>query len=492
MIRTRLFSQSAWMAPVVLMVALGMPRVSPVLAAEDADAVQQAKSLSRAFRSAAKAVLPTVVQVKTLSTPRSGGQNRPRNPFHGTPFEDFYGDGGPGSRNIPQPGLGSGVIIDSAGIVLTNNHVVEGADKVVVQLADGREFEATDIKTDAETDLAVMTIKSDEPLPAAELGDSDKLEIGDWVIAIGNPFALESTVSAGIISAKGRSLGRVRRAKFLQTDAAINPGNSGGPLVNLDGRIVGINTAIFSQNGGYQGIGFAIPINLAKWVTPQLIKSGSVKRAYLGISMIPITAENSEQAGAKPHQGVLIEGVTDDSPANQAGLLPGDVILSFDDRKIKAMSDLQEVVERLEWDTEHEMKILRDKKPQTIKVVIQEMPEGYGTAPLAGGPPKILEKSSEFFQSSKLGLVVMDLSPSLAKMYGYSDNAGVLIWDVAFDGLAATAGIKKEMVIRRVGDKPVANVAEFKGAMENQSLEKGIELEVHTPHGSRTVTLKRE
>ena len=491
MIHPRLFSHSAWMTLAVLTVALGPWQVSPILADEDADAVQQAKSLSRAFRSAAKAVLPTVVQVKTLSTTRGGGPYRPRNPFQGTPFEDLYGEGGPGSRSIPQPGLGSGVIIDPSGIVLTNNHVIEGADKVVVQLADGREFEASDIKTDAETDLAVMTIKSDETFPAAELGDSDKLDIGDWVIAIGNPFALESTVSAGIISAKGRSLGKVPRARFLQTDAAINPGNSGGPLVNLDGKIIGINTAIFSQNGGYQGIGFAIPVNLAKWVTPQLIKSGSVKRAYLGISMSAITAKNSERLGAKPNQGVVIDGVTDDSPASQAGLLPGDVILVFDDRKIETISNLQEVVERLEWDTEHQIEILREKKPQTVKVTIREMPEGFGE-PVAVGPPNMLGESAEFYRSRELGLAVIDLSPSLARQYGYSDNSGVLILDVAFEGIAARSGIKNEMVIRRVGDKPVANVAEFKVAMESQSLEQGVKLEIHTPHGSQTITLKRE
>ena len=491
MIHPRLFSHSVWMTLAVLTVALGMYRVSPVLADEDADAVQQAKSLSRAFRSAAKAVLPTVVKVKTLSTARSGGPKRPGNPFQGTPFEDLYGDRRPGSRSIPQPGLGSGVIIDSSGIVLTNNHVVAGADKVIVQLPDGREFEASNIKTDAETDLAVMTIKSDKPFPAAELGDSDKLEIGDWVIAIGNPFALESTVSAGIISAKGRSLGKVPRARFIQTDAAINPGNSGGPLVNLDGKIVGINTAIFSQSGGYQGIGFAIPVNVAKWVTPQLIESGSVKRAYLGIVMIPVTADNSERVGVKPNRGVVIDKVTDDSPASQAGLLRGDVVLAFDDRKIETMSDLQEVVERLEWDTEHQVKILREKKPQTVKVTIREMPDGFAER-LAGAVPNILGESAQFYRSRELGLTVMDLSPSLAQGYGYSDNSGVLILDVTFDGIAARKGIKKETVIRRVGSKPVANVAEFKAAMENQSLEQGIKLEIHSPHGSQIITLKRE
>ena len=200
-------------------------------------------------------------------------------------FPNMPGDGEGqefGFQSPPHDGMGSGVIIDKSGIVLTNNHVVEGADTVTVRLSDGREFKATDIKTDPQTDLAVLHIKAKGDLPAAHLGNCDNLEIGDWVIAIGNPFGQEKTVTAGIISGKGRELGS-QRTKFLQTDAAINPGNSGGPLVNLDGEVVGINTAIASNSGGYQGIGFAIPINQAKWVTEQLIKNGSVSRAYLGV-----------------------------------------------------------------------------------------------------------------------------------------------------------------------------------------------------------------
>jgi len=277
--RSRAGGTTLWTLAVLAAIAIAWPA-----RAQEDDAVDQAKSLSRAFRAAAKKVLPTVVTVRTVVKPHEEKKGEPgQNPFKGTPFEDLFGDEVPGFNfdvpETPELGLGSGVIIDASGIVLTNNHVVEGADEVVVRLADGRELPATDIKVDARTDLAVLRIKASEPLPAAPLGDSDKLEIGDWVIAVGNPFELEGTVSAGIISAKGRTLGSVGRARFLQTDAAINPGNSGGPLVNLDGEVVGINTAIFSRSGGYQGIGFAIPINLAKWVTPQLIRGGRVERA---------------------------------------------------------------------------------------------------------------------------------------------------------------------------------------------------------------------
>ena len=221
------------------------------------------------------------MKIRTVTRPQPAAEDQadntqPReNPFKGTPFEDFFRDELPGFRGMPRvpqrQGLGSGVIIDPSGIILTNNHVIDGADEVIVELADGREFRANDVRTDPQTDLAVLRIKVDEPLPAAQLGDSAAMDIGDWVLAIGCPFELDLTVSAGIISGKGRALAAGRRANFLQTDAAINPGNSGGPLVNLDGEVVGINTAIASSTGTYQGVGFAIPSDLAKWVMAQLI-----------------------------------------------------------------------------------------------------------------------------------------------------------------------------------------------------------------------------
>ena len=312
----------------------GQQQVEP--STSDQVAIQQAKGLSRAFRAAAKQVLPTVVKVKTSTRPRQLRGRRQGNPFQGTPFEDFF-DEQPwyGIPDGPRPGLGSGVIIDPSGIVLTNNHVVENADKVSVQLGDGREFDAVEIKTDERSDLAVLRIQADASLPAARLGDSDQLEIGDWVLAVGNPFELEQTVSAGIISAKGRALDSVRRARFLQTDAAINPGNSGGPLVNLDGEVVAINTAIFSRTGGYQGIGFAIPINLAKWVTPQLIEKGTVARAYLGVTIADVTPALSEEVGVAPGAGIVVGMVGEGSPAEEAGIRTKDVITAFDGRPIR-------------------------------------------------------------------------------------------------------------------------------------------------------------
>ena len=271
----------AAIAPMLILLAA---RWAPAAQVDDHDGIEKAKSLSRAFRAAAKRVIPTVVTIRATAKPVEKRVPRriPReNPFKGTPFEDFFEDHFPEGFDFPRPfqprqGKGSGVIIDPSGIILTNHHVVEDADEVIVELADGRQFKAVEVKSDEQSDLAVVRIKADGPLPAATLGDSDALDIGDWVLAIGNPFELEMTVSAGIISAKGRSLSTAKRTNFLQTDAAINPGNSGGPLVNLDGEVVGINTAIASMVGGFQGVGFAIPINQAKWGGEPFVKSGNV------------------------------------------------------------------------------------------------------------------------------------------------------------------------------------------------------------------------
>ena len=226
-------------------------------------------------------------------------------------------------------GSGSGVIVDPSGIILTNNHVVAGGGEVTVRLGDGREFKAVGIKTDPKSDLAIVRIEAGSPLPAARLGRSSEVEVGDWVLALGQPFGLEGTVTAGIVSAKGRGLGITDREDFIQTDAAINPGNSGGPLVNLDGEVIGINTAISTNSGGYQGVGFAIPIDLAKWVGGQLEQSGTVHRAYLGVVIQPVTQEIAEQLKVKVHNGVLVREVRDNTPAAKAGVQPGDVILRF-------------------------------------------------------------------------------------------------------------------------------------------------------------------
>lgn len=459
--------------------ALGQPPADG-----DQQAIAQANNLSRAFRAAAKAVIPTVVTVRT--TTRSSGMEGAHapNPFGGTPFEDLFEDA-PGGRHpdVPLPGMGSGVIIGK-GLVLTNNHVVDGADKVTIDLSDGRRLPVTDIKTDRQTDLAVLRFESDDSLPIAKLGDSDKLDIGDWVIAVGNPFELELTVSAGIISAKGRSLGSVERARFLQTDAAINPGNSGGPLVNLAGEVIGINTAIFSRTGGYQGIGFAIPINLAKWVTPQLAENGSVRRAYLGVVIGPITPERSEELGVAPNHGVVVDNVLDDSPAARGGLQQNDVVLSFDGQPVKRVADLQETVERSGADSKHKLQILRAGKSMELQVVVELMPEGLGR------PARVLKDLPEFHNDEQLGLTVMNLGDYMAKQLGFQGKKGVLILSIDKSRVAGRAGLAENMLIQKINDKPITGVADFVEAMKDVSLNKGISLEVLTRTGSRQIELK--
>ena len=285
----------------------------------------QAESLSQAFKEASNAILPAVVKIKATSS------NKVLiNGLFEMPLPE-------------QEGVGSGVIIDPAGVVMTNNHVVRNADEVIIEMQDGTELYGTEYTTDPLTDLAIVRVKPKEQLPFARFGDSDSLQVGDWVLAVGHPLELETSVSAGIISAKGRSLGdKAKRAQFLQTDAAINPGNSGGPLVNLRGEVVGINTAIASQTGGYQGIGFAVPANLARDVVSDLRAEGTVTRGYLGVGIQKLTKELSKQLlNSSTAQGVVVNGVSSGTPAQQAGIQPGDVITHFADNPVDSPSSLQ-------------------------------------------------------------------------------------------------------------------------------------------------------
>jgi serine protease Do len=475
----------------------------------DTAAQHEAKGISRAFRQAADEILPTVVTIETRTKAHAAAGDKfshneqgemQENPFKGTPFEDFFGGNSPFSQGHPggksprqftpkKEGTGSGVIIDKSGIILTNNHVVEGADEVLVRLSDGREFKATDIKTDPQTDLAVLRVKADGSLPAATLGNSDELEIGDWVIAVGNPFGLDSTVSAGIISGKHRELGRGQRTRYLQTDAAINPGNSGGPLVNLDGDVIGINTAIASNSGGYQGIGFAIPINRAKWVTDQLIKSGIVSRAYLGVGIEMVNADLAQKFGVQRGEGVLVAEIFPNSPAVKAGFKEGDIITSFNGTAIKNPRDLQELVEQANLDSKQEVKVLRDGKSVTLEVVVKALPKDLGK--VAGNESEENSASpSAGFQSKELGMEVTNMTPEQAQSLGLKDYKGVLVSDVSPDGLAAEVGLREGMLILKVGKKPVENVDQFKQAVTSQSLKDGVLLLVRTEQGNRFIVIK--
>jgi serine protease Do len=477
--------------------------VAPSARADDsmatAQALMHANALSTAFRNAAELATPSVVVVRSEVKPRRAPGRRPEgraNPFEGTPFEGMFPEGLPEGFefNLPdgrvpgRAGVGSGVIVSDDGLVITNNHVVEGADEVIVELADGREFRAVEIKTDPDSDLAVVKLADARGLPVAKLGDSDKLSIGDWVIAIGNPFELETTVSAGIISGKGRELGSIRRAQFLQTDAAINPGNSGGPLVNLAGEVVGINTAIASNSGGYQGIGFAIPVNLAKWVTGQLIDKGTVERAFIGVQMGPLDRRMAEKLGINNRGGVLVNDVVPDSPADAAGVQPLDVITGFDDQPITGTRALQELVERSEIGRIHKLTVYREGKSLTLPVNVKPLPTNLSARAPNRGPAA--ERGSETFYTEAFGLEVRD-KESVAED-AYAEFTGVLVDRVDEDGLAAEAGIGPGMLIMKVGRVPVESIAEFAAAVEGEAPEEGIVLQIRTPSGNRLVLLKKD
>jgi serine protease Do len=466
---------------------------------EEPVAVAAAKGLSRAFRSAAKQVLPTVVIIRAkvkprrLSLPESPSYGT--NPFQGTPLEDFFKDQAPGYEvnpfNLPREGTGSGVIIDPAGIILTNDHVIEGADEVVVELADGRQFHAAKVQSDEQSDLAIVRIEAGGSLPAAALGDSDKMQIGDWVLAIGTPMGLDLSVSAGIISGTARTLPSGRRAEYLQTDAAINPGNSGGPLVNLDGEVVGINTAIASDTGGYQGVGFAIPSNLAKWVTSQLIKRGAVQRAYLGIRLGEIDAALAAKLGVLPGRGVKVVEVLPETPAAKAGVREGDVILAYAGRKVHSARPLQEIIERMPPGEVQPLAILRDGEQLALQVAAAAMPKEIDAITSAGaGRQEGLGVTT--FKSKELGLEVCDLYKDMVGRLGYEGLSGVVVTAVEDGSIAADAGIRERTLILRVGKRPIRNSSDLAEALKSESLHRGILFLVRMPDGGNRFLVLRQ
>ncbi len=351
--------------------------------ADEPNPIAQAKALSRAFRAAADRVAPSVVTViaKVHVTRQDlwpDSQLRRRIPFFlpdqpSRSGEEIEQKEMELSEEVDAQ-LGSGIIIHANGTVLTNNHVVDGADRVVLRLPNGTEVPAKDIRSDQKSDLAILRMNAPGPFRAAELGDANALQIGDWVIAIGSTFELDATVSAGIISGKGRVIEKIERGKVLQTDAAINPGNSGGPLVNLDGQVVGINTAIASSSGGYQGIGFAIPVNTARWVVHQLVQHGRVHRGYLGINIGDIDVKTSSQYNRPVRSGVIVRKVLDGSPAALAGMKQGDVIVSFAGSIVQDLRDLQTEVEQKAPGTRQGLTVVRDGAPLELQIEVRELP----------------------------------------------------------------------------------------------------------------------
>ena len=417
------------------------------------------------FVALAKRMRPVVVNISTTQVSEPRGQQEFGSPFgDDDPFNDFWRRffGGPMPRGGPQRqrSLGSGFIIDADGSILTNNHVVENAQKIVVKLSDDQEYEAKVVGRDAKTDIAIIKINAKAALTAASLGDSDHLDVGEWVVAIGNPFGLDSTVTSGIVSAKGRHIGQGPYDNFIQTDASINPGNSGGPLINLRGEVIGINTAIFSRTGGNMGIGFAIPINLAKELLPQLRGKGKVTRGYLGVLIQKVTPEIAESLGMDRGYGALVANVSKDGPADKAGVKVGDVIVEFDGKEVKDSGDLPIIVARTAVDKKIRMKVLRDKKEFTLNVAVGELKD---EEVVASAPEK-----------GELGMTVQKLTPQLAENLGLDKTDGVVVTAVEPGSAADEAGIRRGDVIVEVDRKPVRGVEEYRNAIAGSRKGRGV------------------
>lgn len=465
------------------------------LLAQQGNGVESLRQTSKAFAEVARKVSPSVVLIQVERetevaqiSPFGDGQQWP---FGDDLFKRFFGDRFPDMPrfNAPggkQPGRQRAVVGQGSGFVfaannnktyiLTNNHVIEGNDKISVKFLDGREFEAKIKGTDPKSDIAVIEIEA-SGLPVVQIGDYSQLEVGEWVVAIGNPFGLSHTLTVGVVSAKGRtSLGINDYEDFIQTDAAINPGNSGGPLANLDGEVIGMNTAIFSRSGGYMGIGFAIPINLAARIANQLIEKGEVERGYLGIMIQPLTADLAKSFDLKNDKGILIAQVTKNSPADKAGLKAGDVIVNYQGRPMSDTGDFRNQVALAQPGSKVEFDIIRDGKQRNISVKVDKLSDHK----LA------VQESSQ--ASEKLGIVVQTITADLAKQLGIKAGKGVIVTEVAPGSVATMAGIGRGSVILEVNRKAVTTAAEFDQAIKNSANNKVLLL-VRDDEVSRYVVL---
>ena len=500
----RLSKSASWIAAIVGITCLTVSfwDVRPRGEVTAAPAAADARQLSTIFREISHNALPSIVSIETHGKAAAMGGSDPDdedNPlndlFRQSPqFREFFKDR-PRQREAPRSrGMGSGFIIDDAGVILTNSHVVRGADEVKIRTHDGIEYVVTDIKADDNADIAVLRIKDAKNLKALRFGDSDTAEVGDWVLAVGNPFDVGMTVTHGIISAKGRGVSLVR-GDFLQTDAAINPGNSGGPLLNLNGEVIGVNTAISSRSGGSDGIGFAIPVNMVKWISQQLMTHGKVRRAYLGIQIQPLTSALAKSFELQGVEGAAITKVTKGSPAADAKLQDDDVILELDGKKVSSTQSLQLVVERLEPGKSYKASIVRHGKKLEVPITVREMPEGFlasGKNPnLNGGRGKGPNQQPQEESFNQLGLQVKELTAEIAKELGYEETpSGVIVTRVDPNGPASEAGIAVGQVIEKVGGKRIASMKEIEEALKSASLKEGVRVLVSTPSGKQSIVVQ--
>ncbi|MDO5674641.1 MAG: DegQ family serine endoprotease [bacterium] len=466
---------------------------SPALAQDEAD-IALLDRTSKAFSSVVKKAGPAVVHVGVeKSAGRSGTQQFPFDLFNDPFFEHFFGPQfrrpetpqGPqrrGNRPFKQQAAGSGFIISADGYVLTNNHVVDGADSITVRLDDRREFKAKVVGSDPQTDVALLKIDG-RNLPVLPLGDSDALEVGEWVIAIGSPFQLNQTVTVGVVSAKGRNrMGITDYENFIQTDAAINPGNSGGPLLNIRGEAVGMNTAIFSRSGGYMGIGFAIPINMAKNIEQQLRSTGKITRGWLGVMIQDVNEDLAKQFGTQNKRGALVSEVTPDSPAQRGGLLQGDIITSINGRAIDNVADLRNRIAETAPNTSVNLRILRNGQEKDLKLSIGEQPKDLNARIGAGGASTL----------DSMGLSLQDLTDPVARQFGYAKDQGVLIASVEPGSAAEAAGLAGGQLIEEVNRTRVRNTKELEQALSKNRGSKQVLLRVRVEGGSRYVVLQSE
>ncbi|MBT1074420.1 DegQ family serine endoprotease [Geobacter grbiciae] len=433
----------------------------------------------QSFADLAEKIRPAVVNISTTSTVKVPG-----NPFRhffgpeeegpfGDFFKHFFGD--MPDRELKQQSLGSGIITDKDGYIVTNNHVVDNAEEIKVKISDGREFKAKVIGRDPKTDLALIKISSPfRNLPVLPLGDSDKMRVGDWVLAVGNPFGLEHTVTQGIISATGRVIGSGPYDNFLQTDAPINPGNSGGPLVNLKGEVIGINTAIVP---GGQGLGFAIPSGVAKMVLKQLQEKGKVVRGWLGVTIQTVTPDLAASFGLKEAKGALVSDVMEGGPAAKGGIRRGDIVLSFDGKNVTDSMELPRIVAETPVGKEVDVTVLREGKEVHCKVRVEELTEQRITAQT--------EAPTESF-----GMTFIDITPKVRQQLGIKEKAGVVVAGVEPGSIAEDAGIRAGDVIKEVNRKPVRNLADLSSALEKSA--KGQPVLLLLKRGSQTfyVTLE--
>ncbi len=483
---------------------LGVAVVAAMLVAPHPDAAHAApntaEELSDAFIRIAETASPSVVFIEVVKevSVRRGPMIGPRGLMPEDLFDFFFGPGmpeWPGRRREPQRepqpesrrqvpiGQGSGFIISTDGYIVTNHHVVGDADKVRVKLSDNREFEASIAGTDPQTEIALIKIDA-QNLPALPLGDSDRIRVGEWVVAIGNPFGLTHTVTSGIVSAKGRgNVGIVDYADFIQTDAAINPGNSGGPLLNLRGEVIGMNTAIVSRTGGSLGIGFAIPVNMIKYVESQLRDTGSVERGYLGVSIQNLSPDLAQSFGVEENRGVLVGDVQPDSPAAKAGLKRGDIIIEYEGFPVQEIGSFRSRVATTSPGKRVSMVILRDGKRQTINAVVGTLSGEEGGAPATPVRPG---------ERTELGLTVQNLTDDLAQRYGYEGDHGVIVTEVAPGSTAAMAGITPGMLVQEINRKRINNTRDFDAAIRDSKAAKTILLLIKDGQYTRYVAIKTE